>query len=87
VIIVGVLDLTSHERLRRGLVEANQRLEEFFRVASHDLRSPLRGIANLHNVAGYMVKSQLGRRMEKLGTLLAAYTAVSIMPPSRAAVR
>ena len=46
-IIATVVDLTARKRLERGLVEANQRLEEFCRVASHDLKTPLRGVASL----------------------------------------
>lgn len=46
-ICVSVIDITERERIERKLREANAKLEEFANVAAHDLRSPLRGIANL----------------------------------------
>ena len=42
-----VIDITERKRSDRKLREANTQLEEFAYVAAHDLRSPLRGIANL----------------------------------------
>lgn len=42
-----VIDITLRKRAELRLREANVQLEEFTHVASHDLRSPLRGIANL----------------------------------------
>jgi len=42
-----VIDITLRKRNELRLREANVQLEEFTHVASHDLRSPLRGIANL----------------------------------------
>jgi PAS domain S-box-containing protein len=42
-----VIDITMRKRAELRLREANVQLEEFTHVASHDLRSPLRGIANL----------------------------------------
>jgi len=40
-------DITERKRVERDLVIANENLREFTHVASHDLRSPLRGIADL----------------------------------------
>jgi len=42
-----VVDITERERVERKLREANAKLEEFANAVAHDLRSPLRGIANL----------------------------------------
>lgn len=42
-----VTDITERKRLELSLKQANAHLEEFTYVASHDLKSPLRGIADL----------------------------------------
>lgn len=42
-----VVDITARKRGELKLREANAQLEEFTQVASHDLRSPIRGIGNL----------------------------------------
>lgn len=44
---VTVLDITARKRMEQALRETNTNLEEFTYVASHDLRSPLRGISDL----------------------------------------
>jgi PAS domain S-box-containing protein len=46
-VLVSLLDITKRKRLEQELRETNTNLEEFTYVASHDLRSPLRGIADL----------------------------------------
>jgi PAS domain S-box-containing protein len=40
-------DITERMRVQRNLKRANENLQEFSRVASHDLKSPLRGISEL----------------------------------------
>jgi PAS domain S-box-containing protein len=45
--VATVADLTGTERLELQLRRASGALEEFLHVASHDLRSPLRGIRDL----------------------------------------
>lgn len=44
---VSIVDITDRKRDELRLREVNAQLEEFTYVASHDLRSPIRGIANL----------------------------------------
>lgn len=46
----SIVDITERKRAELRLREANAQLEEFTYVASHDLRSPMRGIANLINI-------------------------------------
>lgn len=46
-ILAVVVDITERKRLELSLKLANAHLEEFTYVASHDLKSPLRGIADL----------------------------------------
>ena len=46
-VCASILDITERQRTERHLREVNAQLEEFTYVASHDLRSPIRGISNL----------------------------------------
>lgn len=45
--LAAVVDITERKRLELSLKQANAHLEEFTYVASHDLKSPLRGISDL----------------------------------------
>lgn len=45
--LAAISDISTRKRLEQELRQANANLEEFTYVASHDLRSPLRGIADL----------------------------------------
>lgn len=45
--LAAISDISVRKRLELELRQANTNLEEFTYVASHDLRSPLRGIADL----------------------------------------
>jgi signal transduction histidine kinase len=45
--LAAVIDISERRRLELDVRDANARLEEFTYVASHDLKSPLRGIADL----------------------------------------
>jgi PAS domain S-box-containing protein len=48
VLVLAVIsDITERKRLELNLRQANAHMEEFTYVASHDLKSPLRGIADL----------------------------------------
>ena len=46
-VLVTIMDITERKRMEMNLRETNTNLEEFTYVASHDLRSPLRGISDL----------------------------------------
>jgi len=54
----SIIDITMRLKSELRLREANAQLEEFTYVASHDLRSPIRGIANLIE----MVREDLGEQ-------------------------
>lgn len=45
--LAAIVDITWRKRAELDLREANAQLEEFTYVASHDLKSPIRGVANL----------------------------------------
>ena len=72
-----VIDITLRKRAELRLREANVQLEEFTHVASHDLRSPLRGIANLIEFieedygesAPPEVRRNLGRMAERIDAM------------------
>ena len=46
-VLAAVTDITRHKAMQLELRQANSNLEEFTYAASHDLKSPLRGIADL----------------------------------------
>lgn len=46
-VIAAVIDISERKRIEQDLRQAHSNLEEFTYVASHDLRSPLRGITDL----------------------------------------
>jgi len=46
-ILAVITDITERKKLELSLKQANAHLEEFTYVASHDLKSPLRGISDL----------------------------------------
>lgn len=74
---VSIIDITERKRAELRLRDANAQLEEFTYVASHDLRSPLRGIANLVNIiredygeqAPPLVTRNLNRVDERVGSM------------------
>lgn len=46
-VLATIVDITERKKAEIRLLRANEGLEQFVYVASHDLRSPLRGIADL----------------------------------------
>ncbi len=46
-VLAAVTDITRRKTMQLALRQANSNLEEFTHAASHDLKSPLRGIADL----------------------------------------
>ena len=46
-IVAAITDISVRKKMEIDLRQANQHLEEFTYVASHDLKSPLRGISSL----------------------------------------
>lgn len=46
-VLATIVDITERKAAELKLIRANEGLEQFVYVASHDLRSPLRGIADL----------------------------------------
>lgn len=58
-ILATLTDITQRKKMEQELRETNRNLEEFTYVASHDLRSPLRGISDLIT----WVKEDLGNAL------------------------
>jgi PAS domain S-box-containing protein len=46
-VLAAITDITRHKAMQLELRQANSNLEEFSYAASHDLKSPLRGISDL----------------------------------------
>lgn len=69
--LAAVSDISGRKRLELELRQANANLEEFTYVASHDLRSPLRGIADLVEWIGEDLGSAappaVRRNLERIG--------------------
>lgn len=58
-VVVAVVDLTARRRAEHQSREAQAQLEEFVYVASHDLRSPLRGVSSLVD----FIREDLGEQL------------------------
>lgn len=86
-VLAAISDITLRKRMELALQQANSNLEEFSYVASHDLKSPLRGISDLvewitddlGNAASQTVQKNLERvavrvkRMERMIEDLLSY--------------
>ena len=81
VIIAAITDVSEQKKMEQDLRQANSNLDEFTYVVSHDLKSPLRGIASLiewieedlGNTISDDVKHNLHRidvRIQRMGTLI-----------------
>jgi PAS domain S-box-containing protein len=76
-VLAAVTDITRRSTMQLELRQANANLEEFSYAASHDLKSPLRGIADLMtwivedlgDIANEEVKRNLGRVMDRVQRL------------------
>jgi len=76
-VLAAVTDITRRNIMQLELRQANANLEEFTYAASHDLKSPLRGIADLMTwivedlggTANEEVKRNLGRVMDRIQRL------------------
>jgi PAS domain S-box-containing protein len=76
-VVAAVTDITRRNSMQLELRQANANLEEFTYAASHDLKSPLRGIADLvtwiaedlGGTASAEVERNLGRVMERIRRL------------------
>jgi PAS domain S-box-containing protein len=72
-----VTDISERKRLELNLKQANAHLEEFTYVASHDLKSPLRGISDLvewinedlNNLAPEPVSKNIARIKVRIGRM------------------
>jgi PAS domain S-box-containing protein len=63
-ILAAVTDITRRKTMQLELQQANANLEEFTYAASHDLKSPLRGIADLIE---WIVEDLGGREAPEIG--------------------
>jgi signal transduction histidine kinase len=76
-VLAAVTDITRRKTMQLALRQANSNLEEFTYAASHDLKSPLRGIADLidwiaedlGDGAAPQVIKNLGRVRDRIGRL------------------
>jgi PAS domain S-box-containing protein len=76
-VLAAVTDITRRSTMQLELRQANANLEEFTYAASHDLKSPLRGIADLitwivedlGDTANEEVQRNLGRVMDRIQRL------------------
>lgn len=68
-----IADVSVRKRIEDALRQTNAQLEEFTYVASHDLRSPLRGIADLlswikEDLPAELLEGSVGNNIERIET-------------------
>lgn len=72
VVLAAITDITTRKKLELELRQANADLEEFAYVASHDLKSPVRGIADLvewiAEDLGEHANADVKHNLERVGT-------------------
>ena len=73
--LATVIDISVRRRIELELRQANENLQQFTYVASHDLKSPLRGIADLVNWVredlGDAPESRVARNLDRIADRVA----------------
>jgi light-regulated signal transduction histidine kinase (bacteriophytochrome) len=68
--ILAAIDITERRRTQLAIEERNQELDSFVHIVSHDLKAPLRGIANLSQWIEEDFQGNLSAEMQQQMLLL-----------------